>query len=265
MEHDMRVSLQYAKPLGDQGLGGGGEPRIVEVPGGAAGPERDVARLEDVLTTKQVDPELAACLQADAAGLPEGATNLGVLLEQRGDREGALAAYRRADRRGDINGTFNLGSLLAEMGDLEGARAALERADERGDAGAASNLGVLLEQQGDIDGAFAAYGRADERGDGAGALNLGLLLARRGDVAGARAAYQRAAERGDEDVAQRAAHAMAQIPLPEPEPAPAPAPDAEPVAGPEPYRAPSRRRWIVALCLLGLLAFVVMRARRRPL
>lgn len=173
---------------------------------------RDVARFEEVLTERGGDPELAVYAQADAAGEPHGATNLGVLLEQRGDLEGALAAYGRADRRGDVDGSFNLGCLLAEMGDVPGAIAALRRADERGDAGGASNLGVLLEREGDHDGALAAYRRADERGDARGAFNLGLLLAARGELPGARAAYQRAAERGDPEVRERARAAADAMP-----------------------------------------------------
>ena len=45
----------------------------------------------------------------------------------------AEVAYRRADERGDPGGASNLGMLLAERGDLEGAEAAWRRADERGD------------------------------------------------------------------------------------------------------------------------------------
>ena len=250
MERDMGVFLQCAAPAG-----GGGDPRpgdrlSTRLPGEAAPPRRDVARLEDVLSKKEVDPELAACLQADAAGDPQGATNLGVLLEQRGDVDGALAAYRRADRRGDVNGTFNLGCLLAEQGDLGGARSALQRADERGDAAAASNLGVLLEREGELEGALAAYRRGDERGDGAAALNLGLLLAARGDLDGARAAYRRAAQRDDPEVRERVAQAEAEI---------------APIEVEIPEREQkSRTPWIVALCVLALVAlFVLGRQRRR--
>jgi tetratricopeptide (TPR) repeat protein len=195
-----------------------------------ARPRREVARFEEVLTPAATDFDdvLAVYRQADAAGDPQGSTNLGVMLEQQGDLEGALAAYERADERGDVNGSFNLGCLLTELGDLPGALAALRRADERGDAGGASNLGVLLGEQGDLDGALAAYQRADERGDATGALNLGLLLAGRGDLAGARAAYRRAAQRGDRDVRERAARAEADAtladvtasPTPETEPVP---------------------------------------------
>lgn len=206
----------------------------------AAEPAQEYARLEEVLTPKPIDHELEACLRADAAGDPQGATNVGVLLEEKGDLQGALAAYRRADRRGDVNGTFNLGCLLAEMGDQSGAQAALRSADERGDGAAASNLGVLLEGEGDLAGAFAAYHRGDERGDANAAYNLGLLLAARGDLAGARAAYRRAAERGDAEIRERAVQAEAEIPA-------------------AAQRPP--RRWIVVLCLLALATIVVARRR----
>jgi tetratricopeptide (TPR) repeat protein len=173
---------------------------------------QEVARFEELLTPQSntVDEELAY-RRADAAGDAPAATNLGVLLEQKGDRKGAVAAYRRADRRGDVNGSFNLGCLLAELGDVTGAVAALRRADERGDPAAASNLGVLLEQQGDLCGALNAYQRADNRGDANGSFNLGLLLSARGDLAGARAAYQRAAEKGDAEVGERARSALQEL------------------------------------------------------
>jgi len=87
-----------------------------------------------------------------------------VLLEQRGDVEGAEAAYRRADDRGDATAAFNLAALLVERGDLDGAEAAYERAGQRGDASATFNLGVLLERRGDFEGAATAYGRAAEDG-----------------------------------------------------------------------------------------------------
>ena len=69
--------------------------------------------------------------------------------EEEPDLEGAEAAYRRADERGDGAGASNLGLLLKQRGDLEGAEAAWRRADERGDAAGAYNLGVLLKQRGE--------------------------------------------------------------------------------------------------------------------
>lgn len=249
-----------------------------------ARPLRGVARFEELLTKKKVDPELAALQRSDAAGDPHGATNLGVLLEKRGDLKGALAAYKRADRRGDVNGSFNLGCLLAEMGDLVGAQAALQRADERGDACGASNLGVLLERQGDLDGALAAYGRADDRGDAVGAFNLGLLLAARGDLADARAAYERAAERGDPEVEDQARAAIdatlkvvAAVPAPEAEALTSEGADADepsdaPETDPEPKTGSvvriwigqrTRTEWVIALCVVGLIGVCALLMRRR--
>jgi len=133
---------------------------------------------------------------ADEQGDAGAASNLGVLLERRGDVVGAEAAYRRADARGSAEGAFNLAGLLHERGDLEGAIAAYRRADERGDASAAATLGLVFLEHGDEAAAHDAYSRADERGDAGAAVNLGLLRERAGDVAGAEAAYRRADARG---------------------------------------------------------------------
>jgi len=77
----------------------------------------------------------------------------------------AEVAYRRADERGDPGGAYNLGVLLKERGDLEGAEAAYRRADERGHPGGAYNLGVLLKERGDLEGAKAAWRRAADSPD----------------------------------------------------------------------------------------------------
>jgi tetratricopeptide (TPR) repeat protein len=105
----------------------------------------------------------------DEGGHSAGAYNLGVLLERRGDLEGAEAAYRRADEREHPAGALGLGVLLERRGDLEGAEAAFRRADQHGDADGAFNLGVMLQRRQDLEGAEAAYRRADERGHRAGA------------------------------------------------------------------------------------------------
>ena len=101
-------------------------------------------------------------------------------------------------------GAFNLGGLLAERGDLEGAAAAYHRADQRGDPGAASNLGMLLEQDGDLSGAARAYRRAVERGHPTAAFNLGVLLERQDDHRGALRAYARAQASEEREIAEMA-------------------------------------------------------------
>jgi Flp pilus assembly protein TadD len=136
---------------------------------------------------------------ADRRGDTDGASNLGALLESRGDLVGAEAAYRRADARGSAEGARNLAGLLLERGDVEGAVAAYQRADARGDAPAAATLGLMFSDRGDERAALDAYGRADKRGDAGATVNLGVLLERRGDVAGAEAAYRRADARGSAD------------------------------------------------------------------
>ena len=109
---------------------------------------------------------------------------------------GAESAFRRATQRGDAASATNLGMLLEQRGDLAGAEAAYRRADERGDGNAAFNLGGLLAERNDLAGAEAAFKRADARGDAAGAFNLAVLLEDRDDLAGAEAAYRRARDRG---------------------------------------------------------------------
>jgi tetratricopeptide (TPR) repeat protein len=142
--------------------------------------------------------------RAESQGVALAANNLGVLLEGRGDLEGAEAAYRRADGRGDGGAALKLGELLQGRGDLEGAEAAYRRAAERGDPGTALRAGELLECRGNPEGAEIAYLRAAERGDPGMALQAGELLERRGNLEGARAAYLRAAERGDVGMAFKA-------------------------------------------------------------
>jgi peptidoglycan hydrolase-like protein with peptidoglycan-binding domain len=147
------------------------------------------------------DPVAAelAFRQADELGDPAAASNLGVLLEQRGDLAAAEAAYRRADARGSAHGAFNLAGLLHDRGDLQGAMWAYRRADIRGDGTAASNLARLLASHGDPDAAEDAFARAEDRGDPSAAASLGVLLEHRGDVQAAEAAYRRADTRGDPD------------------------------------------------------------------
>jgi tetratricopeptide (TPR) repeat protein len=171
--------------------------------------ERATRRATD---TEAPDPEIAS----------RALFNLGVLLHERGDVEGARAAWReviefagggigvvlaqRGDypvivhalrQRDDALGVYQLGSLLHARGDLEGAEAAYRRADQRGHAEAAFSLGsLLLTERGDLEGAEAAYRRADQRGHAEAALHLGALLHARGDLEGAEAAYRRADQRG---------------------------------------------------------------------
>ena len=151
----------------------------------------------------------------DASGDAGGAFNLGVVLQQRADVEGATAAYERAEQRGDPDAAFNLGVLLYEAGDLEGANAAWRRSAGRGHVRAAANLLFLSRRRRELGRGVAiqseaaglaefeelSYRRADESGAASGAFNLGAMLHQHGDTAGAAAAYERAERRGDPDAA----------------------------------------------------------------
>jgi TPR repeat protein len=151
----------------------------------------------------------------DANGDAGGAFNLGVVLHQRGDVEGAIAAYERAEQRGDRDAAFNLGVLLYETGDVDGAIAAWRRSAGRGHVRAAANLLFLSRPRGKSEQGRAippeapglvefeelSYRRADESGTGSGAFDLGAMLHQQGDTVGAMTAYERAERRGDPDAA----------------------------------------------------------------
>ena len=151
----------------------------------------------------------------DANGDAGGAFNLGVVLHQRADVDGARAAYERAEKRGDHDAAFNLGVLLYEAGDLDGAEVAWRRSAGRGQVRAAANLLFLSRRRRELEHGVAsepetprlaefedlAYRRADESGTATGAFNLGVMLHQQGDRAGALAAYERAESRGDLDAA----------------------------------------------------------------
>ncbi len=151
----------------------------------------------------------------DANGDAGGAFNLGVVLQQRAEVEGAMAAYERAEQRGDPDAAFNLGVLLYEAGDLDGANAAWRRSAGRGHVRAAANLLFLSHRRRELERGIAiesdssglaefeelSYRRADESGAASGAFNLGAMLHQQGDSAGAAAAYERAERRGDLDAA----------------------------------------------------------------
>jgi tetratricopeptide (TPR) repeat protein len=72
------------------------------------------------------------------------ASNLGVLLQERGDLDGAEDAWRRGLELGHGAAAHNLGVLLQERGDLKAAVAALKHAAASEDAGAAQRARRLL-------------------------------------------------------------------------------------------------------------------------
>ena len=129
----------------------------------------------------------------------------------------AKSAWRKAADSGEPKvapvAAVDLGILLTEQGDIDGARAAFQLAldsqDDEQAPRAARGLGVLLTRQGDVAGARAAFQLAldsedDEQAPRA-ARGLGILLGRLGDVKGARAAFQKAINSKDKDQAAKAA------------------------------------------------------------
>ncbi|QDU23616.1 tetratricopeptide repeat protein [Urbifossiella limnaea] len=140
--------------------------------------------------------------QAAAALQPENATalyNLGNVLLDRKDLDGAAAAYREAIR---LDPKYalphnNLGIVLYERKDLDGAAAAYREAIRLDPKHARphNNLGIVLYKRKDLDGAAAAY-REAIRLDPKYALphyGLGNVLFDRKDLDGAAAAYREAA------------------------------------------------------------------------
>jgi tetratricopeptide (TPR) repeat protein len=145
---------------------------------------------------------------------PVAALNLGLLLGQEPDVEGAKAAYQQAINSGHPEAApgaaLGLGLLLGQNGDLKGAEDAYRQATSYADSvtapTAALSLGNLLTQKPDgpdVEGAKAAYQQAINSGRPdivpMAALMLGNLLDDQGDVEGARIAYQRVIDSGHPD------------------------------------------------------------------
>jgi tetratricopeptide (TPR) repeat protein len=109
-------------------------------------------RLAEELEAESPDEALRAygrALQADPAHA-DSLVNLGRLLHERGDAEGALGRYRAAlaIRPGDATAAFNLGVALEDLARLPEALAAYEKAIEAdpGDADAHFNAANLADR-----------------------------------------------------------------------------------------------------------------------
>ncbi|MDX3108963.1 tetratricopeptide repeat protein [Nonomuraea angiospora] len=158
-----------------------------------------------------------ATASPDSDKSAQAAVNLGVMLLQQGDTDGAQEAYQIAIDSDHPHAmpaaAVNLGNLLKQEGDPEGAQAAYQFAidSDHPDAApqAAVNLGNLLKQEGDVEGAWMAFQLAIDSGHvdhapGA-AVNLGNLHKQEGDLERARSAYQLAIESGHFEHAPKAA------------------------------------------------------------
>lgn len=139
---------------------------------------------------------------------PAASANLGFLLEQEGDLEGAEEAYRQGAESTDpvigAQAARYLGDLQLQRGDVTAARDSYRRAMEsegEDGIGAASSLASLLAASGDIEGLQEAIRLAHPRLSPAAALSLGQLLEDRGEVEEAKDAYKRAISSGHPDLA----------------------------------------------------------------
>jgi tetratricopeptide (TPR) repeat protein len=165
---------------------------------------------------------------SDSNNYPFASLNLGLLLEQQGDVEGAKAAYQKAIKSRDLGPmvALNLVGLLVEEGDLEGAKVAYQTGNlataetawgrtSDGVSLSSFNLGVLLDQQADLEGAKVAYQEAIDNGNAdqapMAALRLGWLLEEQGDLEGAKVAYQRAIDSGHANTVPLAALSLRKL------------------------------------------------------
>lgn len=185
------------------------------------------ARMLALLGEARTDQERALKLGEQAHG-PEHpsvstyANNLGLVLQDQGDRTGALEYLRRALKIGEqayssehpevASLANNLGTVLQDQGDLTGALHYAQRAlkiDEQAYgpnhpsvARDANNIGQILKDQGDLPGALEHAQRALKIGEevygpnhptvAICVNNIGLILQAQGDLAGALEHTQRA-------------------------------------------------------------------------
>jgi tetratricopeptide (TPR) repeat protein len=115
-------------------------------------------------------------------------SDLGAVLQARGDLEGAERCWRQGADNGDIAAMVLLGALLSNRGDLEGAEGWWRQAADNGSIDAVSHLGTLLRNRGDLEGAERCWRQAAGNGDTDSMVLLGALLQARGDLS--RAAWQ---------------------------------------------------------------------------
>jgi tetratricopeptide (TPR) repeat protein len=144
----------------------------------------------------------AGFYQAARAVRPDNAVvlvNLGVILRETGDADGAAGCFREAVRHDPrlAAAHFNLGVYLKAKGDADGAARCFEAAvaADPADPEAHNNLGILLKAKGDLDraiGHFETAVRHDPK-HAAALNNLGNALRDKGDLSGAILCYERAA------------------------------------------------------------------------
>ena len=200
----------------------------------ARDPDRDAAgdALEGLISEAlEDDPALASAVLGTledwyrlraGAGSVQAMADLGTLLRDEGDVEGAKAAYQQAIDAGRHQTLIDLAHLF-RFTEHDAARACLDQAMRVGDqdltAQALVTLSTVLAGSGpersDPTAAEAALlqaiGTGHEYWAPAAMSRLGWLRARRGDTQGAREAYQQAIDTGHHEWADQARHELARM------------------------------------------------------
>ena len=207
----LRVQLPHGRPLSAVRVSAQGERVLVRDEDTAWEPETgqvalDFSVRELAVRVEPFAPDVAAPEHAAADDEQSADDWYDVALDLEAvSVDKALAAYRRAIALdpGHAEAHLNLGRLLHERGDLEGAESHYRQAcaAQPDNALAAFNLGVALEDKGAARDAMATYHRALKLDPGMAAahFNLGRLCEATGDKAGALqhlARYKRIQELG---------------------------------------------------------------------
>ena len=130
-------------------------------------------------------------------GHPAAMYNLGVHLEERGEETEAEDWYRKAADLRFPAAMTNLGVLLNNRGEETEAEDWYRKAADLGDPGAMYRLGVLLNERRELTEAEEWSRKAADLGDPAAMSNLGVLLSNRGEETEAEDWWRKAADLGD--------------------------------------------------------------------
>jgi TPR repeat protein len=165
----------------------------------SAAPEEGFAVGVAAAALEVADVAQRAFARAAEEGNSDAANNLGVLLEERGDMNGAENWYRKAAENGAPYAAYNLAVVLAGKGDQVEAEDWYRRAANAGDEDAANNLGVILDERGQSAEAEQWYRKAAQAGQALAAHNLAEVFEDRGDMQEAEQWYRKAADDGESD------------------------------------------------------------------
>ncbi|WP_328764378.1 hypothetical protein [Streptomyces sp. NBC_00272] len=135
------------------------------------------------------------------AGTPFARTQLALIRDEIGDREGAEQLAAQAAETGDGYSLIELAFMRERAGDLEGSDRLLTQVADTGEPGTATTvaltvLGRRREKAGDLDGAEQLLARAARTGHPGAFTSLARIRERAGDFQGAEQLLTRAAQSG---------------------------------------------------------------------